>query len=242
MQWTSILVWDHLARPETMLTVIIIPLLTWPRPCSTCGVDQVIRAAPSKMHPQSGWSSALWSKPSHWAHSTPCSGWEPVRAEELHDWWDLNTQLSDLQSIMLTITMLKCCLTSTETVGLLGTGAQDGHLDFHTPPELWPLQYGGAVFIRPFFLLSPSQSQQGCQWCRQGQPPHKPLLWRQHLWGKETSDRCQHCAACCACSLPHPFHHHPQHQPCGEPSIQRFTQTTSLDPTQWDSLLFHRHQ
>ena len=28
-------------------------------------------------------------------------------------------------------------LTSTETVGLLGTGAQDGHLDFHTAPELW---------------------------------------------------------------------------------------------------------
>ena len=26
---------------------------------------------------------------------------------------------------------------STETVGLLGTGAQDGHLDFHTAPELW---------------------------------------------------------------------------------------------------------
>ena len=26
--------------------------------------------------------------------------------------------------------------TSTETVGLLGTGAQDGHLDFHTAPEL----------------------------------------------------------------------------------------------------------
>ena len=25
-----------------------------------------------------------------------------------------------------------CCFTSTETVGLLGTGAQDGHLDFHT--------------------------------------------------------------------------------------------------------------
>ena len=31
---------------------------------------------------------------------------------------------------------LKCCLTSTETVGLLGTGAQDVHLDFHTAPEL----------------------------------------------------------------------------------------------------------
>ena len=31
---------------------------------------------------------------------------------------------------------LKCCLTSTETVGLLGTGAQGGHLDFNTAPEL----------------------------------------------------------------------------------------------------------
>ena len=31
--------------------------------------------------------------------------------------------------------MMKCCFTSTETVGL-GTGAQDGHLDFHTAPEL----------------------------------------------------------------------------------------------------------
>ena len=32
--------------------------------------------------------------------------------------------------------LLKCCFTSTETVGLLGTGAQDGHLNFHTAPEL----------------------------------------------------------------------------------------------------------
>ena len=32
--------------------------------------------------------------------------------------------------------LLKCSFTSTETVGLLGTGAQDGHLDFHTAPEL----------------------------------------------------------------------------------------------------------
>ena len=31
---------------------------------------------------------------------------------------------------------LKFCFTSTETVGLLGTGAQDVHLDFHTAPEL----------------------------------------------------------------------------------------------------------
>ena len=29
-----------------------------------------------------------------------------------------------------------CCFTSTETVGLLGTGAQDVHLDLHTAPEI----------------------------------------------------------------------------------------------------------
>ena len=32
-------------------------------------------------------------------------------------------------------TALKCCFTSTETVGLLGTGAQEVHLDFHTAPD-----------------------------------------------------------------------------------------------------------
>ena len=32
--------------------------------------------------------------------------------------------------------MMKFCFTSTETVGLLGTGAQDVHLDFHTASEL----------------------------------------------------------------------------------------------------------
>ena len=33
--------------------------------------------------------------------------------------------------------LLKCCFTSTETVGLFGTGAQDVHFDSHTAPELW---------------------------------------------------------------------------------------------------------
>ena len=28
--------------------------------------------------------------------------------------------------------LVQCCFTSTETVGLLGMGAQDNHLDFHT--------------------------------------------------------------------------------------------------------------
>ena len=36
-----------------------------------------------------------------------------------------------------TYARLKCCFTSTETVGVLETGAQDVHLDFHTVPELW---------------------------------------------------------------------------------------------------------
>ena len=30
---------------------------------------------------------------------------------------------------------------STETVGLLGTGAQEGHLDFHTTPEHWEKEF-----------------------------------------------------------------------------------------------------
>ena len=33
--------------------------------------------------------------------------------------------------------LVECCFTSTKTVGLLGTGAQDGYLDFHTAPGLW---------------------------------------------------------------------------------------------------------
>ena len=32
--------------------------------------------------------------------------------------------------------LVECCFTSTETVGLLRTGAQDGHLDFDSAPEL----------------------------------------------------------------------------------------------------------
>ena len=32
--------------------------------------------------------------------------------------------------------LTECCFKSTETVGLLGTEAQDVHLDFHTAPEL----------------------------------------------------------------------------------------------------------
>ena len=52
----------------------------------------------------------------------------------------------------------ECCFTSTETVGLLGTGAQDGHLDFHTSPELCTKKHidiiGFNVRIPSSFILT----------------------------------------------------------------------------------------
>ena len=42
---------------------------------------------------------------------------------------------------------MKSCFTSTETVGLLGTRAQDGHLDFHSAPELWDSTFAGAMLF-----------------------------------------------------------------------------------------------
>ena len=47
-----------------------------------------------------------------------------------------NPAYSDRADMIFNVGWLKCRFTSTETVGLLGTGAQDGHLDFHTVPEL----------------------------------------------------------------------------------------------------------
>ena len=38
--------------------------------------------------------------------------------------------------IVVSLKLLKCCFTSTETIKHLGTGAQDVHLDFDTAPEL----------------------------------------------------------------------------------------------------------
>ena len=47
------------------------------------------------------------------------------------------TKKEDKKGIAIIWIMLaECCFTSTETVGLLGTGAQYGHLDFYTVPEL----------------------------------------------------------------------------------------------------------
>ena len=44
--------------------------------------------------------------------------------------------------------LLKSCFTSAETVRLLGTGAQDGHLDFHTAPEFSGRYVASTVLLR----------------------------------------------------------------------------------------------
>ena len=45
-------------------------------------------------------------------------------------------RLTFFKFVFTSSSWLKCCFTSTETVGFLGTGAQDVHIYFHTAPEL----------------------------------------------------------------------------------------------------------
>ena len=55
--------------------------------------------------------------------------------------------------------LLKSCFTSTETVGLLETGAQDGHLDFHTAPEFSGRYVASTVLLilqAPVYDILPS--------------------------------------------------------------------------------------
>ena len=49
---------------------------------------------------------------------------------------DVLPRTSTSTSTQLLSSVLECCFTSTKTVGLSGTGAQDVHHDFHTAPEL----------------------------------------------------------------------------------------------------------
>ena len=53
-----------------------------------------------------------------------------------------------LALLRLLLLLLKYCFNSTQTVGLLGTGAQDVHLDFHTAPELCLLRRVVEAFNR----------------------------------------------------------------------------------------------
>ena len=55
--------------------------------------------------------------------------------------WAKRLTCKQSRYIDCTTRWLKCCFTATETVGLFETGAQDGHLDFHTAPELWAPLY-----------------------------------------------------------------------------------------------------
>ena len=87
--------------------------------------------------------------PEHTTH-TPSIAFRPLLPKGSHKpflgvciivmWWEV---LHCFQSF------LKCCFTSTETVGLLGTGVQDVHLHFHTVPELcFLLTYKRRVCVR----------------------------------------------------------------------------------------------
>ena len=54
----------------------------------------------------------------------------------MHDAGVFAHTVSPLIAVQAVPSMVQCCFTATETVGLLEMGAQDGHLDFHTAPEL----------------------------------------------------------------------------------------------------------
>ena len=86
--------------------------------------------------------STLWCPFVHWLTGK----WEQSKSETYtkHTWSLTLTSRSVISHSNWLYTMqsyhhdqwlVECCFTSTESVGLLGTGAQDGHLDFHTAPE-----------------------------------------------------------------------------------------------------------
>ena len=65
-------------------------------------------------------------------------------------WGLMSSDVGLVQYLLLLL--LKCCFTSTKTVGLLGTGAQDGHLDFHTAPGLLSAQTKNGLVVSRFGL------------------------------------------------------------------------------------------
>ena len=61
-----------------------------------------------------------------------------------------------------TFAQLRTSFMSTEPVGLLGTGAQDVHLDFHTAPVLWALRTS-TIVLRLLFTLGNHLEASVCQ-------------------------------------------------------------------------------
>ena len=114
MPWRSILVWDYMTGPQTMLTVITILVLTRPRNWSTCSVSHIIKTTLAKN------TSVKWLKfscvvpafPLGSYHSQLWAGSGQGRKIP-HDWWDLNPRPSDLQSKVLTTLQwgpVCCCI------------------------------------------------------------------------------------------------------------------------------------
>ena len=86
---------------QTTLPVIIILVLTRPWNCGLCPQGSTgIRTTLSKTHPRSGWSSAVWFQPSHWALALPALGRSRPGLKKKKPtwvWWDSNPRPSDLQ-------------------------------------------------------------------------------------------------------------------------------------------------
>ena len=62
-----------------------------------------------------------------------------------HNQWEMQTVILQFHLCAVEFSMVECCFTSTETMDLLGTVAQDGHLDFHTALE--PRSFPGPLAL-----------------------------------------------------------------------------------------------
>ena len=86
---------------------------------------------------------------------------------------ELQWHVSSCGATVISSRLVELRLLSTETVGLLGTGAQDGHLDFHTAPEL--CNWVAGFFCRGWVLLYvPAETVR--RLIRDGSPAGQPLL------------------------------------------------------------------
>ena len=97
--------------------------------------------------------------------------------------------------------MGECCFTSKETVGSLGTGAQDGHPDFHTAPVSEAIlgTRGGRVYTYIYISREggsrwrwsmPSSSTfigEQLEWRRPPSEPHTSEATAEECWGGAAS-------------------------------------------------------